>query len=87
MFSRSEDVQTALEDLKEVMSIILRYGVMPISTSANALYLIQMAKKTGLTYSSRSQSHRWKMSSTSQKIAKFIEKIDFPLSSCQSQSG
>ena len=34
MFSTSEQVQSSLEDLKEVMSIIVRYGVMPIATSA-----------------------------------------------------
>lgn len=76
MFSRSEDVQTALEDLKEVMSIILRYGVMPISTSANALYLIQMAKKTALL-TPRDLNLIAEDVITSQKIAKFIEKIDF----------
>jgi len=76
MFSHSEDVQTALEDLKEVMSIILRYGVMPISTSANALYLIEMAKKTALL-TPRDLNLIAEDVITSQKIAKFIEKIDF----------
>ena len=47
MMSSSKDVSNALEDLKEMMSIIVRFGVMPIATSANALKLIEMAKKSG----------------------------------------
>lgn len=80
MFSTSEQVQSSLEDLKEVMSIIVRYGVMPIATSANALYLIETAKKTALL-TPRDLNLIAEDVITSQKIAKFIEKIDllYPL--------
>ena len=48
MFSNYEDVKQALLDLNEMTSLIIRFGPLPISNSANALRLIDMAKKTGL---------------------------------------
>ena len=48
MFDSGSAVKEALEDLKEVSSIIIRFGPLPISNSANALVLIDLAKKTGL---------------------------------------
>ena len=48
MYEDVKEVVNALEDLKEVMSIILRFGPFPISTSADALKLMEMAKKTGI---------------------------------------
>jgi len=48
MFSSMEDVSSKLEDLKEMMSIIARFSYLPIETSANALELIKLAKKTGM---------------------------------------
>ena len=48
MFDNPESVKTALEDLKEISSIIVRFGPFPIHSSANALVLIDLAKKTGL---------------------------------------
>lgn len=37
-----------LEDLKEMMSLVIRYGSLPISNSASCLYLIDLAKKTAI---------------------------------------
>ena len=48
MFDNQESVKNALLDLNEVSSIIVRFGPLPINNSANALVLIDMAKKTGL---------------------------------------
>ena len=48
MFDTPNAVNNALEDLKEVSSIIIRFGPLPIGNSANALVLIDLAKKTGL---------------------------------------
>lgn len=48
MFERYEDVEDALEDLKEVISLIMRFSNFPISNSADALKLMEIAKKTGL---------------------------------------
>ena len=48
MMSSIEEVKESLKDLEEFSSIIKRFGPMPIATSANALYLIDLAKKTGL---------------------------------------
>ena len=48
MFENASDVKNALEDLREISSIIIRFGPLPISNSANALVLIDLAKKTGL---------------------------------------
>ena len=48
MFDNRDSVENALLDLSEISSIIVRYGPLPINNSANALVLIDMAKKTGL---------------------------------------
>ena len=48
MLPNEKDVRDALLDLDEIMSIITRYGPLPISNSANALKLIDIAKKTAL---------------------------------------
>ena len=48
MLDSVNEVKDALEDLKETSSIITRFGPLPISNSANALVLIDLAKKTGL---------------------------------------
>lgn len=75
MMSSSKDVSNALEDLKEMMSIIVRFGVMPIATSANALKLIEMAKKTALL-TPRDLNLIADDVLTSQKISAFLKKID-----------
>ncbi|NLB48271.1 MAG: hypothetical protein GX813_00215 [Erysipelotrichia bacterium] len=43
-----ETVENALLDLAEINSLIIRFGRLPIANSANALLLIEMAKKTAL---------------------------------------
>ena len=48
MFENQEAVKNALLDLNEISSIIVRFGPLPINNSANALVLIDLAKKTGL---------------------------------------
>lgn len=48
MFESFDAVYEALEDIKEMSSIILRFGPLPINNSANAIKLIEIAKKTGL---------------------------------------
>ena len=48
MYDTPDKVNNALLDLKEIGSIIVRFGPLPINNSANALVLIDMAKKTGL---------------------------------------
>ena len=48
MFDSPDKVNNALLDLQEISSIIIRFGPLPINNSANALVLIDMAKKTGL---------------------------------------
>lgn len=48
MFSSFGEVNEALEDLKEMTSIIFRFGPLPIENSVDALEMIEMAKKTGI---------------------------------------
>ncbi len=48
MYSSSKQVKESLDDLSEMISIILRFGPLPINNSANAIKLIEMGKKTGL---------------------------------------
>ena len=43
-----EEVKSVLLDLEETMSLVTRFGLIPIATSANAIFLIEMAKKTAL---------------------------------------
>ena len=47
MYDNRESVENALLDLSEISSIIIRFGPLPINNSANALVLIDLAKKTG----------------------------------------
>lgn len=75
MLSSFQEVHESLEDLKEMMSIVTRFGVMPIATSASALYLISLAKKTGLL-TPRDLNLIADDVLTSQNIEKFLDKID-----------
>lgn len=75
MYSSVSELNNALEDLKEVSSVIIRFGQLPISNSANALFLIEMAKKTALL-TPRDLSLIAEDVITSQKLLKFIRKID-----------
>ena len=75
MFSSSKEVKEALLDLDEMMSVVHRFGVMPIATSANALYLIDLAKKTALL-TPRDLNLIADDVLTSKAILKFFDKID-----------
>ncbi len=48
MFTSKTELNSALLDLEEMSSLYLRFGPLPISSSANALELIDLAKKSGL---------------------------------------
>ena len=75
MFDNAEAVKNALEDLKEVSSIIVRFGPLPIQNSANALVLIDLAKKTGLL-TPRDLSLIAEDVLTIGKISTFLKKLD-----------
>ncbi|MBO6261531.1 MAG: endonuclease MutS2 [Bacilli bacterium] len=75
MFDNAEAVKNALEDLKEVSSIIVRFGPLPIHNSANALVLIDLAKKTGLL-TPRDLSLIAEDVLTIGKISTFLKKLD-----------
>ena len=75
MLSSQKEVKEALLDLDEMISITNRFGQVPISTSANALYLIDLAKKTGLL-TPRDLNLIADDVLTSKSILKFFEKID-----------
>ena len=75
MFETPNEVKNALEDLKEISSIIVRFGPLPIHNSANALVLIDLAKKTGLL-TPRDLSLIAEDVLTIDKISAFLKKID-----------
>lgn len=75
MMSSLEEVKESLKDLEEFSSIIKRFGPMPIATSANALYLIDLAKKTGLS-TPRDLNLIAEDVLTSKAINKYLEKVD-----------
>lgn len=75
MLSSFDEVNNSLLDLSEMSSIILRFGLLPIQTSADALDIIEMAKKTGIL-----TPHDFNMVLndilTMDNITEFIKKID-----------
>ncbi|MBP3733234.1 MAG: endonuclease MutS2 [Bacilli bacterium] len=75
MFESPNEVKNALEDLREISSIIVRFGPLPIHNSANALVLIDLAKKTGLL-TPRGLSLIAEDVLTIGKISAFLKKID-----------
>lgn len=75
MFETPSEVKNALEDLREISSIIVRFGPLPIHNSANALVLIDLAKKTGLL-TPRDLSLIAEDVLTIDKISAFLKKID-----------
>lgn len=81
MLSDKKKVQQSLDELLEMMSIISRFGQLPISSSANMLKIIDIAKKTYLL-TPRDLSLVREDILTSQKIIKYFENIkdDYPLS-------
>lgn len=82
MLPSFDAVKDILEDLKEIDSIITRFGILPIHTSANALYLIDLAKKTGLL-TPRDLHLIAEDVLTSQSLIKFFEKIDVSYPRCK----
>ncbi len=82
MLPSFNDVKEKLEDLKEIDSIITRFGTLPIHTSANALYLIDLAKKTGLL-TPRDLHLIAEDVLTSQSLVKFFDKIDVSYLRCK----
>ena len=77
-------VKNVLEDLKEVDSLITRFGILPIHTSANALYLIDLAKKTGLL-TPRDLHLIAEDVLTSQNLIKYFNKIDVSYPRCKAK--
>ncbi|MCQ2087323.1 MAG: Smr/MutS family protein [Bacilli bacterium] len=75
MLPTEKDVRDALLDLDEIMSIITRYGPLPISNSANALKLIEIAKKTALL-TPRDLSLVAEDVLTAGKLGVFLNKLD-----------
>ena len=75
MYDSADAVKNALEDLKEISSIIVRFGPLPIHTSANALVLIDLAKKTGLL-TPRDLNLIAEDVLTIGKISAFLKKLD-----------
>lgn len=75
MLPSENDVRDALLDLDEIMSIITRYGPLPISNSANALKLIDIAKKTALL-TPRDLSLIAEDVLTAGKLGVFLNKLD-----------
>lgn len=75
MYKSKEEVIDKLEDLKEVMSLITRFGELPIETSADAIKLISLAKKTGML-TPRDFNLIANDAETINKINKYFSKID-----------
>ena len=69
-----------LDELKEMMSLIQRYGELPISPSLNAIKLIEEAKRSGLL-TPRELNMVAEDALTSHKIKNFLQKIEtlYPL--------
>ena len=80
MFEDISKLKKELEELKETMSLIQRYGEMPISPSLNAIRLIEEAKKSGLL-TPRELSMIAEDAITSHKIKTFLKKVEvaYPL--------
>lgn len=75
MLPNEQAVRDALLDLEEIMSIITRFGPLPISNSANALKLIDIAKKTALL-TPRDLSLIAEDVLTAGKLGIFLKKLD-----------
>ncbi len=75
MYPDRNSVENALLDLSEISSIIIRFGPLPINNSANALVLIDLAKKTGLL-TPRDLHLIAEDVLTIAKIAQFLKKIE-----------
>ena len=74
MYSSYEEIDKEFLDLEEVSSLLLRFGLMPISQSVKALDIIALARKTNLL-TPRDFSFIKEDILTSQNIAKYFEKV------------
>lgn len=84
MFPNEGDLKESLLDLDEMNSIYLRFKECPILTSANALNLIDIAKKTALL-TARDLSLIAEDIITSNKVKAFFKKIDVSYPRIQSK--
>ncbi len=75
MFNNQDELVKSLVELKEIISALTRFGPMPISNSADALYLISLAKKTGLL-TPRDLHLIAEDVFTSFSISKYLNKLD-----------
>ena len=80
MLTDIKELKDELELLKETMSLIQRYGEMPISPSLNAIKMIEEAKRSGLL-TPRELNMIAEDALTSHKIKAFLKKIElmYPL--------
>ena len=80
MLENKESVVKELNYLKETMSIIQRFGVFPIASSADALRLLELARKTSIL-TPRDLNLIAEDILTSQKIIKYFQKVgeEYPL--------
>lgn len=75
-----KEVENALIELKEVMSLISRYSYFPITTSSNMINIIEIAKKTALL-TPRDLSLVREDILTGRKLTNYFSKVDdsYPL--------
>ena len=80
MFESKDAVKKALDELEEMMSLISRFSYLPISTSANMIKIIELAKKTAML-TPRDLSLIREDILTSRKILTYFEKVgdSYPL--------
>ena len=80
MLESKEVVKRALDELEEMMSLISRFSYLPISTSANMIKIIEIAKKTAML-TPRDLSLIREDILTSRKILTYFEKVgdSYPL--------
>ena len=75
MLPNIDSVKEELEDLKEVLSIIQRFGPLPISPSLNAIRMLQEAKRAGIL-TARDLDMIAEDVLTSLALIKFMKKIE-----------
>ena len=80
MLASKEEVNKALNELEEMMSLISRFSYLPISTSANMIKIIEIAKKTAML-TPRDLSLIREDILTSRKLLTYFEKVgdSYPL--------
>lgn len=80
MYASLDELKTSLSELEEVMSLITRFSAFPISTSANMIKLMELAKKTAML-SPRDLSLVREDILTSRKLLTYFKKVgdSYPL--------